>query len=465
MKRKTKIVATLGPAVATQERIEALIEAGMNVARLNCSHGEWSEKRDFIRWIRESQGDRRIGILADLQGPKIRLGKVRGGQLDVVTGSICRLSQDEATDMQIPDREIYHDLVVGDRVLLGDGAVELKVLSRQDHWIEATVLSGGPVKNRQGITVVGRSFDFPPLTERDRADVVEACAAGVDFIALSYVRTGDHMRELRDLIAHHAHQPKICAKVETREAVKNLDDIIRASDLVMVARGDLGLQIDLEEVPLVQKMIIRKCTTGAKPVITATQMLESMMGSPRPTRAEATDVANAILDGTDAVMLSGETAAGLYPIEAVRTMARIAVEAEKGFNHDAFLGKLMVEAGERATEAVGQAAVALSKALKAKALVCTSTSGLTPRVLSKFRPECPCFCATWNEETRGMMSVIWGVDSVPVHLQALTEDTISETLAQLRERKLLKSGDKVVITAGVPIGTPGHTNLILFETI
>lgn len=467
MKRRTKIVCTLGPAVATRERIKELIEAGMNVARINCSHGEWDVRADWVKWIRElSPKVGPVAILADLQGPKFRIGEVAAGVLNLTTGQSITVGQDSAAMIPIPSPVIFEALKPGVRLLLGDGNVELKIGEKSGQMFEAKALSGGAVKSRQGVTIVGKSFAVPALTEKDHQDAYEAAKLGVDFIAMSYVRGATDMRELRRLVDKFDKGICLVAKIETRDAVKALDEIIQVSDVIMVARGDLGLQVDIEEVPLMQKKIIAKCSEAGKPVITATQMLESMISSPRPTRAEATDVANAILDGTDAVMLSGETAAGAYPIEAVKTMARIAEAAEEVFDHENWLD-LPDRRGFQlsTTEAVAYAAAKLAARLKAKAILTTTTSGQTARLVGKFRPKVPVLCASWDEQTFRQMALVWGVESIFVAPPETTDDIIARTIDAFLRVKRLKIGDQVVVTAGIPPGQPGHTNLILVETV
>ncbi|HEY0867260.1 MAG TPA: pyruvate kinase, partial [Fimbriimonas sp.] len=305
------------------------------------------------------------------------------------------------------------------------------------------------------------------ITEKDHADIHEAVEACCDFIALSYVKDAGDVRELRRIVEKLDPSIGLCAKIETREAIRELDDILKVVDLVMVARGDMGLQMDLEEVPAMQKKIIDECTWAGKPVITATQMLESMIHNPRPTRAEATDVFNAILDGTDAVMLSGETAAGEYPIECVKTMVRIAEKAESVYDRT----KMDREFQERArknvnhTDAIAHAVSDLAHLLEPKAILCTSTSGQTPRLVSKFRPRQPILCATWNPRTQAKMAVVWGVEALHIEAPSTTDDVVQRAIDAFFNEKRLKLGDQVILTAGVPAGTPGNTNLILTETV
>ncbi|MBL8047536.1 MAG: pyruvate kinase [Chthonomonas sp.] len=468
MRRRTKIVATLGPAIHSQEKLLALLQAGVNVLRLNCSHGDWDAKRQWIAWLRDSEFSNRVGVLADLQGPKIRLGILPNDAVTLETGQTATITQLDGPHLSVPDERIFNALALGDRVLIGDGHVELRVTARVDNAVMVSVISGGVVKTKQGVTVVGRSFPVESLTAKDRDDVRQACAAGVDFIALSYVRTADEMVELRDLVNDYDPFISLCAKVETREAVRNIDSIIEASDVIMVARGDLGLQVDIEDVPIMQKQIIRRCLRFGKPVITATQMMESMIDSPRPTRAEATDIANAVMDGTDALMLSGETAAGNFPLECVRTMAKIAERSDGAFDHESHfdrshLGQKDVDI--RHTEAVAQSAVQLATTLKTKAIVCTSTSGMTPRLVAKFRPDCPVFCATWDPRVQRRLSISWGVETALVEFADANEEVVRRAIGGFKDTKRLRSGDPVVVTAGVPAGVPGRTNLIQFEFV
>lgn len=467
MKRRTKIVCTLGPAVATRERIADLIRAGMNVARINCSHGDWETRRKWVNWLRDlSPNVGPIAILADLQGPKFRIGEFPNGNVELKPGQALTIGQDPESDIAVPGDEIFEAMDPGSRLLLGDGDVEIKLGAMVGKRFSAKAISGGLVKSRQGVTLVGRSFQTACLTEKDLEDVYEACRCGVDYIALSYVRKASDLRELRRLVDKYDTSIKLCAKIETKEAIHELDEIMKVSDLIMVARGDLGLQMDIEDVPIAQKKIIVKCALAGKPVITATQMLESMVHSPRPTRAESTDVANAILDGTDAVMLSGETAAGEYPIHAVKTMARIAEKAESLFDHR---HRLEILTGRNhtldCTEAVALAANNLATSLRVKAVLTTTASGHTPRMVSKFRPKAPILCVAWDDRTYRQMAVVWGVESIRLDAPGTTDEIVHNAIDAFMRFKRLKIGDQVVVTAGIPPGTPGHTNLILVQEV
>ncbi|MCB8932947.1 MAG: pyruvate kinase [Fimbriimonadaceae bacterium] len=466
MKRCTKIVCTLGPAVDSRRKIAALIRAGMNVARINCSHGNWDQRRRWVGWIRELSPDiAPIAILVDLQGPKFRIGAIRDGEMAVKSGQSLTVGLGDAA-IPIVQPEILDKMAPGDRLLLGDGEVELRLQRGGQGRFDARVASGGTIKSRRGVTLVGKVFSVPPLTSKDLEDIREGCGCGADFIALSYVHSGDDMRLLRKEVDRYDPEIRLCAKIETRAALQHLDAILDASDLVMVARGDLGLQMDLEDVPLAQKQIIEQSTRAGRPVITATQMLESMVHAARPTRAEATDVANAVLDGTDALMLSGETATGEYPLEAVRVMARIAKKTEGTCKTRMFhAGWYDPKEKAASTDAIARAVRELAVTLKPRAILTTTTSGQTARLVSRFRPPVPILCATWNAKTLTQMAVVWGVEALGVPLPQSTDEIIEKSIDAFVLRRRLKYGDLVVITAGVPAGIPGHTNLILTQVV
>jgi pyruvate kinase len=467
MKRRTKIVCTLGPAVNSRDRIRELIEAGMNVARINCSHGDWDTRRQWIEWLRElSPNMAPIGILVDLQGPKFRIGELPAQGLVLTTNQTVRVGPVDA-DIPIHQPEILGAMEGGGRLLLGDGEIELRLIRRDGNCCEARVLSGGTLKSRKGVTLVGKVFDVPALTDKDREDAREALKAGIDIIALSYVRHAEDVLELRQIVERHDPSVALCAKIEMRQGIRELDSILRVVDLVMVARGDMGLQMEIEDVPIMQKRIIRECTESGTPVITATQMLESMINSPRPTRAEDTDVANAVLDGTDAIMLSAETTVGNYPVECVKTMNRIAEKAETLYDRE----KIEEDFQERAltgvsqTDAIAHAVGQLARLLKPNAVLTLSTSGQTPRLVSKYRPKAPILCATSQERTYYQLSVVWGVEAIKVEPPMSTDHAIDTAMRGFCEQKRLKMGDLVIVTAGVPAGQPGNTNLILAEVV
>lgn len=452
----------------SREKIAALIDAGMNVARINCSHGDWETRKRWIEWIRELSPEiAPIAILIDLQGPKFRIGMLPGDTLEMSAGDTLRIGSGPECQIPIEQTEILAAMGSGGRLLLGDGEMELKITQATGPGqFDAKVISGGTLRSRKGVTLVGKAFDVPALTPKDVVDTEQAIQLGADFIALSYVKSASDVRELRRLMERLGGTAAICAKIEMRQGIVDLENIIKIVNLVMVARGDMGLQMEIEDVPLMQKKIITDCTSAGIPVITATQMLESMIHSPRPTRAEATDVANAILDGTDALMLSGETANGFYPIECVKTMVRIAEKTEAHFDR----GRIERDFEKRRekphhTEAIAHAVTDLTHQLNPQAIVCTTTSGQTARLVSKYRPKVPILCATSSAATLHQMAVVWGVEAAKIPTPSSTDETMRDAVDEFFRRKRLKIGDVVVITAGVPAGVPGNTNMILTQKI
>jgi len=467
MKRRTKIICTLGPAVDSKAKLKALIGAGMNVARLNCSHGDWDTRRKWIGWLRDLGPEiAPVAILADLQGPKFRIGRLPDDGLLLSLNQNITIGPGSGATIPVDQPEILKAFSPGGRILLGDGNVELKLGEQQGENHVAKAMSDGLVKSRQGITLVNKIFEVPAMTDKDRDDIGQACAAGVDYIALSYVKEAEDIVALRREVDRYDPSIGLCAKIETREAIKDLANILKVVDLVMVARGDLGLQMDIEDVPIMQKKIIDLCTWSGKPVITATQMLESMIENPRPTRAEATDVANAVLDGTDAIMLSGETASGQYPIECVKTMVRIAVKAEKLFERgrieDHFFENTRYKIGH--PEAIAHSVADLASLLLPAAVISTTVSGNTARLVSKYRPEVPILCATYDERTQARLAVCWGVEAIRLPTPRSTEEGVRNAVSAFVKKKRLKVGSLVIVTAGVPFGE-GNTNLILTQVV
>ncbi|HRK21408.1 MAG TPA: pyruvate kinase [Fimbriimonadaceae bacterium] len=468
MRRRTKIVCTIGPSVDSRRSIARLIQAGMNVARLNCGHGDWETRAKWIGWIRELSPDvAPVGVLVDLQGPKFRIGVVRDNAFSIKPGQKLTLGSAPGCDVPVHQPEILCELKPGDRVLLGDGNVELRIRSDFGGEFVASAITGGIIRSKQGITVVGKIFASAAVTKKDLDDLRQALDLDVDFVALSYVNSADDLLRIRDEIDRRGKRTRICAKIETRAAIRNIESILAAADMAMVARGDLGLQMSLEDLPIAQKDIIRRCNHLGKPVVTATQMLESMMEAPRPTRAEVADIANAILDGTDAVMLSGETAAGKYPLECVRRMAGIARKAETLIDHDGILNRQTTrEAGKiGSTHAIALAVARLAQATTPRAILTTSTSGQTPCLVSKYRPSTSILSASWNESTHRQMSVVWGVESICIPIPRNTDEIVQNAMEGFVLRKRLRKGDRVIVTSGVPAGTPGSTNLILNEIV
>lgn len=468
-KRRTKIVCTLGPSVGSPEKIKELIDSGMNVARLNCSHGSWESKSEWVKAIRfYSSPTNPIAILADLQGPKFRIDQVKGDSIEVETKQYLNLANVEGEDLYICDTAIWNEIEIGDRLILGDGFPELKVISSEKNIFKLEVLNPGNIRNKIGITIIGKSIDAPALSSKDLEDLENAILHDVEIVALSYVRKKEDIISLKKILEKRAPHIQICAKIETQEAIKDIDGILEVADIVMVARGDLGLQLDIEDVPIIQKEIISKANQVGKPVITATQMLESMMFSARPTRAEVSDIANAILDGTDAVMLSGETASGKFPIHAVQAMARISEKSENMLDCRHQIHRIKRHFSTSlltTTEAVAMSSVEIATDIGAKAIITTTTSGQTPRMISRFRPKIPVYCASWSLATQRQLSISWGVEAIYMPIPANMDDVIVQTIEGFIKLGKLQKGDTVVVTSGAPVGVPGHTNLIAVHVV
>ena len=461
--RRTKIIATLGPVSSSPVVIGQLLDAGVDLFRLNFSHGRNPEKSDTIRIIREisEEKGKLTGILADLQGPKIRTGRMENGALLLTKG--------DRLDITIRDmlgrpglistgyEALPKDVHTGSRILMDDGLIELKVVGVDEETVHCTVVEGGVLKDLKGINLPGVNVSSPSLTEKDRLDLEFCLNAGVDYIALSFVRTAADVEELKRIIFEHGLNIPVIAKIEKPEALRNFKSILKAVDGVMVARGDLGVEIKPEKVPLFQKKIIRACNEAGKPVITATQMLESMIRNARPTRAETSDVANAILDGTDAVMLSGETASGAYPVDAVRTMAKIAVDVERSELWR--IGRPIHGHSNSIAEAVAEAACQAAASLKARSIAVFTQSGSTAALISKYRPQLPIIAFTSNLDIQRRLALYWGVNTRRIGKVVGTDEQISEveeTLLAAGHRK----GDVVIITMGVPLEARGSTNLM-----
>lgn len=463
---RTKIVCTLGPATATLDGIRALIEAGMNVARLNFSHGTRDEHRRTIEMVRTAAAGlgQPVGILGDLQGPRIRIGDL-DQPVTVETGDDMILAyegQERPGEFPVTYDRLASDVSVGDRILIDDGLLELVVLDVEEPRVRARVIFGGEVKEHKGLNLPGVHVSAPSITEKDRDDAAFAAEADLDYLALSFVRRGEDIEALRELVPKHM---LIIAKIEKDVALSNIERIIRASDGVMVARGDLGVELPFEEIPIVQKNIISLANRIGKPVITATQMLESMVERPRPTRAEASDVANAILDGTDAVMLSAETAAGAYPRLAVEAMRRIVVETEQhlgGRHHD---GRPEASGAVPTELAIAAATVAAVHMLQTPVVVAFTKSGFSARIVSSYRPGVPILALTDQERTYRQLALMWGVvpELVP-HCDTYDQMMVLAKEAVVR-RELASPGDRIVVTAGVPFDVPGTTNILKVERV
>jgi pyruvate kinase len=467
MHRRTKIVATLGPACADVVGLRKLIENGVNVFRLNFSHGSQEQKAQWILTIRElsREANRAVSILGDLQGPKIRCGLMTdGGQMLVAGEQIVVTTRDIlGGNGFIPTiyRNLPRDVRAGDQILLDDGNLELKVIENDADDVRCEVVVGGLLKDRKGINLPGVNVSAPALTEKDLDDLAFCIDQEIDWVALSFVRHADEILDLKRRLYEHKSRIGIIAKIEKPEAVENFDAILEASDGIMVARGDLGVEIQPERVPLIQKRIIRECNMRGKPVITATQMLESMINNPRPTRAETSDVANAILDGTDAVMLSAETASGAYPFEAVMVMDRVAHDVEA----DALLQRspmMPMDAADhrRQPEAIGRAACQIAETVAASAILAFTQTGSTAALVAKFRPGVPVLAVSPSQYVKRRMALYGGVHSLRVDIEGSTEAQIRAVETAVLKQGFLKKGDTVVVTMGSPVSAPGTTNLI-----
>ncbi len=465
--RKTKIICTLGPATDDDDVLRALMREGMNVARFNFSHGTHDEAKarmDKVKAIRKEL-NLPIATLMDTKGPEIRLKTFRDGKIELVAGQLFTLTTgDEPGDREraaITFPDLYKDVREGDRILIDDGLIEMRVARFDGTDIVCEVENGGPVSDRKGINVPNVEVNLPYMTEKDYDDIVFGVEQGFDFIAASFTRTADDIRQVKAVLEEHGGEKiRIIAKIENQQGVDNIDDILREADGVMVARGDLGVELPFEEIPNIQKLLISKSYTTGKQAVTATQMLDSMMERPRPTRAEATDVANAIYDGTSAIMLSGETAAGKYPVEALKTMVKIAVEAEKNIDYAAQMRQRGPMDNPDITNAIAHATCTTATDLNASAIVTVSYSGLTCYMVSKFRPNCPIIGCSIYPETCRLLNLAWGVTPVLVELKDNTDALFEHAVERAKEEGLIRDGEIVVITAGVPLGISGTTNMI-----
>lgn len=470
--RKTKIVCTIGPASESLEKLSQLIDAGMNVARLNFSHGDYEEHGARIKTIREAafKAGKHVAILLDTKGPEIRTNNFENGVAELVVGNEVVISMEEvlgtAERFSVTYSGLVDDVEVGSKILLDDGLIELEVIEIGSNQLKTKILNSGTIKNKKGVNVPNVSVNLPGITEKDANDIRFGIEQGVDFIAASFVRRASDVLEIRELLeTNGAVDIHIIPKIENQEGVDNIDEILEVSDGLMVARGDLGVEIPAEEVPLVQKSLIKKCNTLGKPVITATQMLDSMQRNPRPTRAEASDVANAIFDGTDAIMLSGETAAGDYPVESVQTMNKIAVRAESALKYEELLKRKGRESQRTITDAISQSVAHTALNLEAAAVVTATESGHTARMISKYRPKSPIVAVTHSEGVCRKLQLVWGV-----HPQLGTKATSTDEMLEIAVQEAVKTefidhGDLIVITAGVPVGETGTTNLMKVHVI
>lgn len=471
--KKTKIVCTIGPASESVDMLVNLINAGMNVCRLNFSHGDYEEHGARIKNIREAVKitGKRVAILLDTKGPEIRTNDMENGAITMKIGDSVRISMTEVLGtnekFSITYPELINDVNVGSHILLDDGLIDLEVtdIDRDANEIVTVVKNEGVLKNKKGVNVPGVSVNLPGITEKDANDIRFGIGQGIDFIAASFVRRASDVLEITKILEEeNATHIQIIPKIENQEGIDNIDEILKVSDGLMVARGDMGVEIPTEDVPVVQKALIKKCNALGKPVITATQMLDSMQRNPRPTRAEANDVANAIYDGTDAVMLSGETAAGDYPLEAVQTMARIAVRTEETLvNQDSFALKLYSKTDM--TEAIGRSVGHTARNLGIQTIVAATESGHTARMISKYRPKAHIVAITFSEQKARSLSLSWGVYATVADKPSSTDEMFNLASKVSQEEGYASEGDLIIITAGVPVGEKGTTNLMKIQMI
>lgn len=470
--RKTKIVCTLGPATDNEEIMKQLMLEGMNVARCNFSHGiheDHKKRMDMVKKVR-SEVNKPVAILLDTKGPEVRVKQFKDGRVTLQEGQLFCLTAEEVEGTQekvsVTYNRLYEDLEPGMKVLIDDGLIEMRVEKVEQADIVCRVINGGVVSNNKGINIPDVKLSMPYLSERDREDILFGITQDVDFIAASFVQKKDDVMQLRKLLDKNGGEGiKIISKIENMQGVENIDEIIEASDGIMIARGDMGVEIPYEEVPVIQKMIIKKVYEVGKQVITATQMLESMIKNPRPTRAEATDIANAVYDGTSAIMLSGETAAGAYPIEAVKTMVRIAERTEQDidyrkrfFNHDR-------KANPDVTDAICHATCTTAHDLNARAIVTVTKSGNSARMISRYRPASDIIGCATSEKVCRQLNLGWGIIPIQLNEEKDVFELFDKAMIAAKKMKLLENGDLTVVTSGVPIGISGTTNMIKVQYV
>ena len=469
--KKTKIVCTLGPASDSEEVLTQLVQNGLNVCRFNFSHGSHEEQKarmDTAKKVREKL-NLPIALLLDTKGPEIRTGNFVDPEVLLEQGDQFIITMDEVLGTKekctVSYKGLVGDVKVGDTILIDDGLVGLRVTEIKDQDIICVVENSGIVKNHKGVNLPGVKINLPALTEKDISDIEFGIEQGIDFIAASFVRKASDVLAIREILENNnATHIQIISKIENQEGVENLDEILQVSDGLMVARGDLGVEVPTEEIPIIQKNMIKKCNELGKPVITATQMLDSMIRNPRPTRAEVTDVANAIYDGTDAIMLSGETAAGKYLVEAVKVMASIAKRIEETLDYEELLKASNLK-GSTVTDAISYATCTTAVELNASAIVTSTSSGHTARMVSKFRPKTPIVAATDSEVTKRQLSLSWGVYTAKAPKASNTDEVVEYSIDVAKEAGYVNEGELVVITAGVPVGESGTTNLIKVHVI
>ncbi len=470
--RKTKIICTLGPATDSEDILKALVREGMDVARLNFSHGTHEEQKrrlTTLRLLRERYG-KPVAALLDTKGPEIRVKDFKDGQVELHAGDTFTLTgrevEGDASIVSITYPKLVKDIQIGERILIDDGLIEMEVTEIDDLDIHCLVKNEGIVSNHKGINVPDVHLSMPYLSEKDREDILFGIREDVDYIAASFVRTAEDVLQIRDLLNDNGGEMiKLVAKIENREGVDHIDDIIEASDAIMIARGDMGVEIPTEEVPVIQKMIIKKVYEAGKQVITATQMLDSMMQHPRPTRAETTDVANAIYDGTSAIMLSGETAAGLYPVESLQMMVRIANRTEADIDYRKRFFHRDRKVDPDVTDAICHATCTTAHDINARAIITVTKSGRSARMISKYRPECDIIGCAISDKVYRQLNLSWGVTPVLLQEKKDVFELFEHGICVCQRMELVERGDTVVFTSGVPIGISGTTNMIKVQTV
>uniref|UniRef100_UPI004055CB1F pyruvate kinase n=1 Tax=Acetatifactor sp. TaxID=1872090 RepID=UPI004055CB1F len=464
--RKTKIICTIGPASESKERLKELMLAGMNVARFNFSHGTHEEQRGKFERVLQVRQELNLPVatLLDTKGPEIRLRDFEGGRVELTAGQTFILTTEEmlgtAKKATISYKNLKNDISVGTTILIDDGLIEMQVEDIQGEEIVCRVINGGFVSNHKGVNVPGVALSMPYISEVDKADILFGIEMGFEFLAASFTRCKEDILEIRKILKDSDSDMKVIAKIENMQGIQNLEEILEVSDGIMVARGDMGVEIPMEEVPVLQKKMIKMANAQGKHVITATQMLESMIKNPRPTRAEATDIANAIYDGTTAIMLSGESAAGLYPVEAVKTMARIAESAEKDIDYRHRMAQHGESSKDDITTAIAFATCSTAMGLDAAAIITVTLSGFTAAAISRYKPNCRIIGCAMSERVCAQLNLLWGVNPIQLKKEENTEELFADAVNEAKRAGYVKQGDTVVITAGVPLGIAGKTNMI-----
>lgn len=464
--RRTKIICTIGPASESEEKLRELMLAGMNVARFNFSHGTHEEhKKKFARVVKVSEELKMpVATLLDTKGPEIRLRDFTDGKIELKAGQKFILTTDEimgsSEKASITYKNLKNDIRRGMSILIDDGLIEMTVEEIKGEEIICTVVNGGWISNHKGVNVPNAVLSMPYINDTDKEDIIFGCEMGYDFIAASFTRCKEDILEVRKILKEHNSSMKIIAKIENMQGIQNLEEILSVSDGIMVARGDMGVEIPLEEVPVLQKKMIKLAEEMGKSVITATQMLESMIKNPRPTRAEVTDIANAIYDGTTAIMLSGESAAGQYPVEAVKTMARIAERSEKDINYTSRMKKRINTVLTDVTGAISHATCTTAADLGAAAIITVTMSGFTAEMISRYKPCCPIIACAVNPRVCRQLNLLWGVIPILIEKEENADDLLDQAVCAVESAGYVKKGDVAVLTAGVPLGIAGNTNML-----